>query len=107
MLNFFIPWEEEVYSSKQKYRLIKKRYSFSGTDKLYFPARWAAIETAKKQNNYVHTKFTDDQAWWANGALRLEQYVRSIGDATPDLIEAAQAVINDNVAHETGDCGGG
>jgi hypothetical protein len=55
----------------------------------------------------VHTKFTDDQAWWANGALRLEQYIRSIGDATVELIHAAQAVINDNVEHETGDCGGG
>jgi hypothetical protein len=69
--------------------------------------RWAAIETAKNQNNYVHTKFTDDQAWWANGALRLEQYIRSTGDATQELINAAQAVINDNVEHETGDCGGG
>ncbi len=55
----------------------------------------------------MHTKFTDDQAWWANGALRLEQYIRSIGDATVELIHAAQAVINDNVEHETGDCGGG
>lgn len=69
--------------------------------------RWAAIETAKSENNYVHTGFTDDQAWWANGALRLEQYIRSIGDATVELLRAAQAVINDNVAHETGDCGGG
>ncbi|CAF1095159.1 unnamed protein product [Adineta steineri] len=77
------------------------------TDKLYLATRWAAIETAKKQNNYVHTKFTDDQAWWANGALRLEQYIRSIGDATQELINAAQAVINDNVAHETEECGGG
>lgn len=78
-----------------------------GTDKLYLPVRWAAIETAKNENNYVHTQFTDDQAWWANGALRLEQYIRSIGDATVELIKAAQAVIDDNVAHETGDCGGG
>ena len=78
-----------------------------GTDKLYLPVRWAAIETAKNKNNYVHTNFTDDQAWWANGALRLEQYIRSIGDATVELLNAAQAVINDNVAHETGDCGGG
>ncbi|CAF4099056.1 unnamed protein product, partial [Rotaria sordida] len=77
------------------------------TDKLYLATQWAAIETAKKQTNYVHTKFTDDQAWWANGALRLEQYIRSTGDATQDLIKAAQAVINDNVAYETGECGGG
>lgn len=78
-----------------------------GTDKLYFATRWAAVETAKRQNNYVHTNFTDDQAWWANGALRLEQYIRTIGDATQDLIQATQTVINDNVAHETSNCGGG
>jgi hypothetical protein len=89
----------EVQSNKKEF--------VSGTDKLYFAARWAAIETAKHQNNYVHTKFTDDQAWWANGALRLEQYIRSIGDGTVELLNAAQAVINDNVAHETGECGGG
>jgi hypothetical protein len=86
---------------------MTKRISFSATDRLYFATRWAAIETAKNQNNYVHTKFTDDQAWWANGALRLEQYIRSIGDATQDLLNATQAVINDNVAHETEECGGG
>lgn len=80
---------------------------FVGTDKLYLPLRWAAIETAKNKNNYVHTSYTDDQAWWGNGAIRLEQYIRTLGDATKELVDASQAVINDNVAHETGDCGGG
>ena len=74
---------------------------------MYLATRWAAIETANRRNNYVHTKFTDDQAWWANGALRLEQYIRSTGDATQNLLKAAQSVINDNVAHQTGTCGGG
>ena len=81
--------------------------SCSATDKLYLSTRWAAIETARNENNYVLTKFTDDQAWWANGALRLEQYIRSTGDATQELPAAAQAVITDNTAHETLDCGGG
>lgn len=92
--------------AKMKIQDTKKQF-ISGTDKLYLPVRWAAIQTAKNEDNYVHTKFTDDQAWWANGALLLEQYIRSIDDATVELIDAAQAVINDNVAHETGDCGGG
>ncbi|UJR17527.1 hypothetical protein I4U23_004422 [Adineta vaga] len=77
------------------------------TDKLYLPLRWAAIQTAKNKNNYKHTNYTDDQAWWANGAIRLEQYIRSIGDATVELVNASQAVIDDNIAHETNDCDGG
>ncbi|CAF3907327.1 unnamed protein product [Rotaria magnacalcarata] len=77
------------------------------TDKLYLATRWAAIETAKNRNNYVFTEYTDDQAWWANGALRLEQYIRSTGDATVELLKAAQIVINDNLKHETETCGGG
>ena len=77
------------------------------TDKLYMSTRWAAIETAKRHNNYVHTNFTDDQAWWANGALRLEQYLRFLQDSDVQLLDAVQAVINDNLLHETNDCGGG
>ena len=83
------------------------RFWIEVTDKLYYAVRWAAIETAKKENNYVHTKFTDDQAWWANGALRLQQYLALFGDSSNDLLNAAQAVINDNIAHETKECGGG
>lgn len=74
---------------------------------MYLATRWAATETAKYQNNFLHTKFTDDQAWWANGALRLLEYVRLFDDDAPELLNAAQIVINDNLVHETSDCGGG
>ncbi|CAF3765508.1 unnamed protein product [Rotaria magnacalcarata] len=79
----------------------------SATDKLYLTTQWAAIETAKRRNNYVHTDYIDDQAWLANGPLRLEQYIRSTGDVTEELLQATQAVINNNIMYETEECDGG
>ncbi|CAF2177879.1 unnamed protein product [Rotaria magnacalcarata] len=102
-----------VWSGNLKAQKFYMHYDFSqavegrATDKLYLTTQWAAIETAKRRNNYVHTDYIDDQAWLANGPLRLEQYIRSTGDVTEELLQATQAVINNNIMYETEECDGG